>query len=257
MSTVMPPNPMPPPGPKKKSNLLFWILGGIAFVFIVGVIVIVAGVYFVMYKAKQAGLDPELMKTNPGLAMTKMAAAMNPDLEVVSVNDKQGLITVRDKKTGKVTTMKWDPASKKLVVADAEGHETTITASGEGSSGNVEVKSAEGTFKWGANAGTAPAWVPAYPGATTEGGMTSQTPQGNQNTFGFKTKDPPSKVISYYQDTLKAAGFTITNVMNSQSAGESGGMVMAEDNANKRSLMITVSTENGETKGAVVATEKK
>lgn len=257
MSTVMPPNPMPPQGPKKKSNLLFWILGGIAFVFIVGIIVVVAGVYFVMYKAKQAGFDPELMKTNPGLAMTKMAAAMNPDIEVLSVNDRKGMITVRDKKTGKVTIMKWDPENKKLVVADAEGHEATITASGDSSGGNVEVKSSEGTFKWGANAGSVPAWVPAYPGATTEGGMTAQTPEGSQNTFGFKTKDPPSKVISYYQDALKSAGFTITNTMNTQSGGETGGMVMAEDASKKRSVMITVGTENGETKAAVIATEKK
>jgi hypothetical protein len=256
MSTVLPPN-VPPQGPQKKSNLLFWILGGIAFVFIIGVIVIVLGVYFVMSKAKQAGLDPELMKSNPGLALTKMAAAMNPDIEVVAVNDKQGMVTVKDKKTGKVTTMKWDPENKKLVVADAEGHEATITASGDATGGNVEVKSSEGTFKWGANAGNAPAWVPAYPGAASEGGMTSETPEGSQHTFGFKTKDAPSKVIAYYQDALKSAGFTITQTMNTQGSAESGGMVMAEDAAKKRSVMLTVSTEGSETKAAIVATEKK
>ena len=39
--------------------------------------------YFIMHKAKQAGLDSGLLSKNPFYAAAKMAATMNPDVETV------------------------------------------------------------------------------------------------------------------------------------------------------------------------------
>ena len=73
----------------RKTSPLVWVLVAILGLFIlIGIGVIGAGV-FVMHKAKQAGLDPDLMRHNPGLAVGKLLAATNPDLEVISVDDGQ------------------------------------------------------------------------------------------------------------------------------------------------------------------------
>src|SRR5208282_4208895 len=67
----------------KKTSVWVWILGGIAICFFA--ITLTCGVvaYMGMRMIKSAGFDSELMKRNPGLAMAKMATALNPDYETV------------------------------------------------------------------------------------------------------------------------------------------------------------------------------
>jgi len=43
---------------------------------------------------------------------------------------------------------------------------------------------------------SAPAWVPVYPGSSPQGAMSSQSNDGKQNTFTFKTRDAAGKVTS-------------------------------------------------------------
>ena len=82
--------------------------------------------------------------------------------------------------------------------------------------------------------------------------MSTQSKEGNSNTFTFKTNDAASKVIAYYQDQLKSAGFTVNLV----SSGDQGGMVHAEDSAKKRTIIVTVGTSSEGTQGSVMSVEK-
>jgi len=242
-----------PPG--KKSNVLLWVLGSIA-VLLFGITLTCGAIgYFVMHKVKQAGFDSDLMKSNPGLAMTKMVAAMNPNAEIVSSNDRTGTVTIRDKSTGKTVTMKFDPDKKTMVVIGDDGKEVSMKVTGDGtSSGALEVQSSEGTMKFGASAGNqAPAWVPVYPGSSPQGTFASQTPEGDQHSFTFKTTDAPAKVIAYYQEQMKSAGFTVNLV----TTGDQGGMVQAQDAAQKRSIVLTVGSSGEGTQGNVISIEKK
>jgi hypothetical protein len=244
----------PPLPPGKKSNILIWILGGIVALMI-GVTAMcgLAG-YFIMHKAKQAGLDAGLLTTNPAYAAAKMAATMNPDVETVTTDNSSGTITVRDKKTGKTTTLKFDADKKTMVVTDENGKEATVRVNTDGDKGAVEVQSADGTMKFG-GAGSAqmPGWMPVYPGSSPTGTFSSQTKDGNQSTFAFKTHDAPAKVMSYYQDQLKSGGFSINMATNTPQ----GGMVMAEDSGKNRSLMITASSSSEGTDVSLTAIEKK
>src|SRR5579864_6091784 len=111
-----PPSGAPPAAPKKGSGLkiFLWILGifaGLAIVGIIGVSLLLS--YFV-HKVKQAA-------NNPVYAAAKFAVAANPDLETVSSDDSTGSITIRERKTGKTVIMKFDPASKTMVVTDENG----------------------------------------------------------------------------------------------------------------------------------------
>ena len=225
MSTV-PPSAAPPnvPTPQKSSGskVLLWVIG-----IIVGLVVLAMGScavigFYAMHKVKQAGFDSELMKKNPGLAGAKMAVAMNPDVEIVSSDDKAGSIVVRDKKTGKVVTMKFDAQKKSMVIVDENGQTSTFTASGEGSNGTVEVNGPQGTVKIGGNADKAPAWVPQYPGSSPQSTMSSSTANEQTGSFAFTTGDAAEKVIAFYGDALKSAGFAVSNVTNN-AEGKVGG----------------------------------
>ncbi len=252
MSTMPP--AMPPQGApqKKKTSPLVWILGGIA-VLMCGVMLTCGVAAFMLTRAvKNAGFDPDLMQKNPGLAMAKMVAAIHPDAQVVSTNDREGKIVIRDKSTGKLMTFKFDPEKKTLVLAGDDGQEVKITASGDGSNGTVAISSPDGTVKYGAGSEKAPDWVPVYPGSTTAATYSAQANDGLQNTFTFKTKDPAAKVVSFYQDQLKAAGFTVTQVL-----GDQGGLVTGETAEKKRTITVTIGSTSDGTEGSVMAIEKK
>jgi hypothetical protein len=258
MSTPVPPafpsNQAPLP-PGKKPNILIWILGGVVVVMLGITAMCGLGGYFLMRKAKQAGFDSDLLKSNPAYAAAKMAVTMNPDVETVSSDDSNGMITVRDKKTGKVVKFKFDPDKKTMVVTDENGQEATVKVTGDGNQGSLEVQGANGgTVKFGATAGNEmPSWVPVYPGSSPKGTFSAQTNDGNHATFTFNTSDAPAKVMTYYQDQLKAAGFAI----NMATTTPQGGMVMAEDGGKTRSVMLTLGTSNEGTNVNVTAIEKK
>jgi len=252
MSTAIPPQGQPPVA--KKTSVWVWILGGIAvFLFAITLTCGVIG-YMGMKMIKSAGFDSELMQKNPGLAMAKMVTAMNPDYETVKTNDRQGTITVREKSTGKIITLKFDPDTKKMVITGDDGKSSTVAVTGNDASGGVSIESADGSsVKFGNAANSAPSWVPIYPGATATGTVSTNSADGSQNTFTFKSKDTPAQVMTYYTDTLKTAGFKIGQTITS----DKGGMLQASDDGNKRTIVVTVGANAEGSEGGVTSVEKK
>jgi hypothetical protein len=270
------PTPVPPAAgvAAKKSNVWLWVLGGCGTLIVLVIVVLGLLGLFVWNKAKQAGIDPALMKKNPGLAAAKMAIAANPDVQMISSNDDAGTMVVRDKKTGKTVTMKFDPdkktmtmtdengktgtvridpATKRMVITDDTGKEATITASESG----VEMKGPEGgTLKMGANADKAPAWVPAYPGSSPQSTMSATETNRQTGTFVFVTSDAADKVMGFYVDALKSAGFTASTTSNNTN-GKVSGMVNGADKGDKRSVIVIVSAEQDGTHVSVTFTEQK
>ena len=251
---------MQPQGPPpKKSNVLMWVLIGVGGFVLLGILAAGIGSYVLYRTVKNAGFDSELMQKNPGLAMAKMVTAMNPDYQTVTTDDSSGTITVREKSTGKIITLRFDPEKKSMVIVGDDGKEAKISVTGDGNNtGGVEIQSADGTVKFGTSAGnSAPSWVPVYPGAAAaQGVVASQTPEQNTYSFGFKTPDSSTKVMSFYQDQLKSAGFTLNQVISSGQIGQ-GGMMSAEDAGKKHSLVLIVAVDSGETNVSVTALEKK
>jgi hypothetical protein len=247
-----------PPAPQKSSGakILLWVVG-----IVVGLILIsfascaVLG-FYAMHKVKQAGFDSDLMKKNPALASAKMAVTLNPDTEIVSSDDNAGTIVVRDKKTGKVVSMKFDPQKKAMVITDENGKTTSLTTTGEGANVSMEMKSPEGTMKIGAGADKAPDWVPVYPGSSPQSTFSSTSGAEQTGSYTFVTKDPADKVIAFYGDSLKSAGFAVSN-MTTNSDGKVGGMVSGEDKANKRNVVVGLGTENDGTHVNVTFTIKQ
>lgn len=260
MSTTPSMSPQPPagmpPAPPKSSGVkvLLWILGGFATLVLL-VIVCLAGLgFYMVHKARQAGLDPELMKRNPGLAVAKMAVTANPDVQIVSSNDSSGTMVVRDKKTGKVATLKFDPARKSMVVIDDQGKESRITA--DANAGTLQLESGDTSMKIGANADRAPSWVPVYPGVTPQNTMSMNEKGKLHGTFVFSSKDSADKVMSFYADQLTAAGLKVTRTA-STSDGNSGGVVAGNQDNDARSVVVTVSSESDGAKVSVTYDDKQ
>lgn len=89
-----------------------------------------------------------------------------------------------------------------------------------------------------------PAWVGAYPGSQ---------PQASGTDFVFETKDPAEKVLDFYQQRLLQNGLH----MEARGGGEYGGMLSAEDDSHRRSVMINIRSENGGSQVTITPAEKK
>jgi hypothetical protein len=145
--------------------------------------------------------------------------------------------------------MRFDPDTKKMVIITDDGKQASVSIDNNG----VTAQSADGTVKFGGTGNSAPAWVPAYPGSSPQNTMSSTTADGSQNTFTFKSTDPASKILSFYSDQLKAAGFTINMTTNT----DQGGLVQASDEGKKRTVNVIVGTSADGSETAVTAIEKK
>jgi hypothetical protein len=246
MSTIppTPQTPAAPPAPPRSSGtkVLLWIAGIFAGLLLLCFASCAVFGFYAMHKVKQAGFDTDLMKRNPALATAKMAVAMSPDTEIVSSDDRAGTMVVRDKKSGKVVTMKFDPQKKSMIVIDENGKTSSMTMAGDGANASIEMKNSEGTMKMGSVADKAPDWVPVYPGSSPQGTFSATSDADQTGSYTFTTKDPADKVITFYGDSLKSAGFTVSN-MTSNTEGKVGGMVSGEDKANKRAIMATLGAD--------------
>ena len=277
-TTPQPPAGGPPAAPPAKGGgkVFLWILGGCATIVVLGVLVFAALGFFIYHKAKQIGLDPELMKKNPVLAVAKMTVAANPDQELVSSDDSSGTLVVHDKKTGKNSTMRVDPDKKIMVVTDDQGKTVTMkldpannrlvvtdnqgktaTFSADTQSGSLEVKSSDGgNVKFGGAADKAPDWLPAYPGSSPQNTVSAISTGEMGGTYSFVTSDAADKVMSYYGDALKSGGFKVTTT-TSNSDGKIGGFVTGQNDSSKRSVTVTVSSESDGAHVGVIYGEKK
>lgn len=282
MSSAPTASPQPPPGgppvaPRTSSGakIILWIVGIIGGFIVLGVVGVSLTLFYFVHKAKQAGFDPELMKKNPVLVVAKLTIAANPDQELVSSDDSSGVIVVREKKTGKVlrmqvdadkkimtitddtgktVTMKLDPQGRRLVMTDDQGKTASITA--DDRNGHLEIKSSEGTMKIGAGADKAPDWVPVYPGSNPQNTFSASDDKSATGTYVFVTRDSVDKVLGYYGDTLKAAGFKTSNTV-SNSDGKIAGIVSATSDGDKQTVLVTAGDDNDGTKVSVTFNNKK
>jgi len=227
----------PPVPPRRSTSPIVWILGIVGGLIVLVIICVVGFTFFVVHKVKEAGLDPELIQKNPGLAIGKMVTAVNPDVEVIKTDDAAGTLTIRDKKTGKVVTVTFDQAKNGQFHMSAQGDDGTA---------NIDI---------GGGAAKLPSWLPAYPGSTPQGtfSIKGDGANGEGGTFAFTTKDPASKVLEFYQDKAKDLGMKV----NLNSTTDQGGMMVASNDDDKRTLTVVVGGSSGETTVNVTYAQKR
>lgn len=232
MATNPPAAPRPTP---KKSSVLKWVLIGVGAFFLLILIAVVSLGLFVAQKARQAGLDTELIKRSPALAAARMMVASNPDVELVSADEGKHEITVREKKTGKVYSMSFEDAKNGRFTMKEDG-KTTLTVGGKAK---------------------VPAWVPDYPGSDPQGAFSAQGEDGASGTFTFKTRDSGDKVVKYYEDQFKASGLKVTSNITNQNGKSTAGMLSGQDEPNKHTVTVILGVEGDQTTVAVTYATNK
>jgi hypothetical protein len=210
--------------PSRKTSPLIWILAALLGIAIAAGVAVFAGGLWVVHKVKEAGVDPDLFRDNPGLAISKLVAAADPNAEVVSTDSGAGTVTLRDRRSGKEVTLSFDQVKKgnfRLEADDDQGHRALVQV---GDTDKV------------------PAEVPVYPGAKVQGSFqvdgNGEKAQGAYE-YEFTTPDAPAKVLDYYHRTLESAGMKLAL----QTPTADGGMLVAEDDANRRTLRVIVSRD--------------
>ena len=255
---VTPPAPtaVPPVAPSvaKKTSPLVWILAGCGGLLVLGAIAASLTLYFIAHKAKQAA---HMIEKNPALAVTRMIAAANPDVEVLSTDEDKGTITVRDKKTGKTMTMNFADAQKGKFVFEQDGQKVEMQAHGDGDKGSLEVKSGEGSMKFQTGAGTEkpPDWLPAYPGSTPQGAVSMQNAKESSGSFHFTTKDPVEQVVRYYEDALKKTGLKV-NTNTSQQDGKTTFAIVSAEEAKRKAAVTAAVTADGTNVGVTFTAQQ-
>jgi hypothetical protein len=253
VSHAAPPSaqPLAQQPPAKKSKALTYVLVGCGGLLVLVVLVMLAVGLYIRSKAAEFG-------SNPAFAAAKLAASLNPDVEVLDANSSTGKITVRDKKTGKTVTMDFRDIQKGRFSFEGEdGKKVDLQAQGEGESGSLTVKGPDGTMQFGTgSAAKIPAWVPKFPGAQVAGTFSSQGGSGDAGTFQLKCSGSVEEVASFYEREMKSAGMTVQK-HSMKSDMDSTIMVMGEKNADGHSVSASItSTSQGTTAQIIYGTKK-
>ncbi len=187
--------PLPPQPAAKKRNTWLWVLLGCGGLTVIGVIVVLVVGYFLFSIG-------EHVADNPVRTAAKVVEFINPDIEVLSVDEEKELVTFRDKRTGEVTTISLEELKKQQEKKSSESKPPDNTAQSKPSSESAtpEVGGQDGL----------PNWVVLYPGAKVIAKLKSGTGNKASGTLMLKTDDGADAVLRFYEERLKGDGFSVT-----------------------------------------------
>lgn len=235
------------PAPKKKGlSALAWVGIGCAVLVVVGAIAVSVGLGYLGHKVKQFG---EEAQKNPAMAVARVLAATNPDIELVDSKSDDKKITFRNVKTGEEMVVNAEDVEKgKISFETKDGKMTVDTNGGDNGTMTVTTKEGKAVFRGGAGAGAdIPDWVPRYPGAEAAGAYTAQTAEGEGGAFSQSTSDGPKEVLDYFTKTLKDGGYEIQMQQSAGSDEGYTGMVVAALSDPARHVTVTTSRSEGKT----------
>ena len=224
-------------------------LGWVVAVILLGLVAMAGLGFYWFHKAKEAGLNPDLIRKNRDLGAAEVAVIRRGDVRVLSRNDAAGTMVVRDKRTGKTTSLKFDPATKSMVAIDE--HSQQVPAQTTANSGTSETKPPNSTQP-PASSGSGPSWVPVYPGISAQTTVSHDEPGGERGSYVFVTMDAEEKVLSYYSEQLTTAGMKV-----STAPGPDGSSISAVEESKGRSVQVTISKTSDGTRVSVSYEEKK
>lgn len=243
----------PPPPPKKGGLPTWaWIVLGCLLIVVLGLGATCVGGYFLAKKATEKISAWEKDPSSFAMDAAEFALKNNPDVDLVSVDRETKTFTVRDKKTGKETTVSLEDIDSGKFSVSTDGQEVNVDVdSAAQNGGSINVTGPDGQRLQIGGGGDIPEWVPSYPGATPQN--LGQLTAGNERSgsYSFTTGDSVKSILDHYEPALEAAGFTIE--LRSTS-GDEGGVISAR--SGDRTINIGAGRATSETTVTVTFTEK-
>jgi hypothetical protein len=134
----------------------------------------------------------------------KFAEARNMGVDILSTDEKTGVMTARDKRTGKIIKMDFN---------DIEPDQVRVGTIGM------------------------PFWVPSYPNVADSG------PSKN-GSFSLSTSDSVAEAAGFYEAELRKTGMTVTRRNSSTGDSLDGVTLTARDAVKNRSVTVVVKRKN-------------
>jgi len=250
--------PVDPNAPKKGMSTLVKVLLGCGVLIVLGVgSCVVVGGYFLKKGANKLESFAKEMETNPESAAVKaaeLALRLNPEIDVVSSDPAKGTITIREKATGKETTLTLDDIQNGKFTVKQGDEEATVDVNTTPDGGtSMQVTSDQGTATWGVGASAPPAWIPAYPGGRSDSLASIESNGEKSGSFAVNTADSADAVLAFYEQKLKDAGFEVHRASLTVDGAPSGTVTATAD---KRTVSITAAAQDGATQALVSFSEK-
>jgi len=246
--------PVVPQRPAKKGlSPLAWVGIGCLGLLVIGGIVATVATVFVVGKVKEVASE---MKDDPVATTAKLLAAANPDIELVSTDKENRMVTFRDVNTGQELTFGYDDIEQGRVSfsSGSETAELEVTPGDDGS-GGLTIKTSEGTatFSAGGDASDRPDWVPVYPGVTPTSNFSAEGTGQYTGTFSFTSDSDIETILDFYDDQVKQAGLET----KSRTTTSEGAIWVAASSDDSRGLTVMASKQGGGMEVVVSFTEKR
>lgn len=231
---------------KKSSSPWIWVAAGCGGLAILGVLLVVAVVGFGMFQARDFLED---MEENPLRAVAELAIGQDPDLEIVDSDDAEGTFTVRNLRTGEVTTLNFqDITDGKLTVITEEG-EVTMEATPSDEGGGITVTGPEGeaVIGVGASLEDVPDWVPLFPDANeTSGTYQATSSEGTTGMVAQVTDKAIREVLDWFKEWFEEEGYESGGeTMTSTPEGSFGGVTGESTDTGRTVNVAVIETEEG------------
>jgi hypothetical protein len=259
MSNAQSPPPPPPgaasqssspvPPAEEKSGALKWILIGCLGILLIALVLFGACSLFVAKKAQDFAGE---MSENPAMAAAEMVVRLNPEIELVSKDEANQTLTIRNKETGEEMTLDLEEVKEGRFSWESQGKTVTIdgsAAAGDGEGGFITIEDETGDEKLSMGTGTPeeiPDWIPTYPGAQVESPFMMTSGEELQGTISFETGDSLTDVETFYVQELEASGF---DVEKSTFATEAMQTTMLSATQNGRSVLVNITVEESGSTG--------
>ena len=235
-------DPTVQPAPKKGLSTGIKILIGC----LIGVLLVVGGCVVVTTYFLKKGVgklqemtekyekDPDALIYDTAL----LGLQASPEFEVVSSDADAKTITVRSKADGKEVTFNLDDIKAGRLSIESGGDTVNIGVTpvegGEGA--GMTIESSQGRAVFGASSGTAPEWIPSYPGARSDSFSTIEANGEKSGTFSIHTADNVEQVLAFYEERLKADGYEVQKTTMNVQGAESANLTATLE---KRSINVT------------------
>jgi hypothetical protein len=244
------PPPLPGSGPKKTGlSVLAWVGIGCAGILVVALVVLVTAVVFFSHKAVEYAKKVE---KNPAKAAAELFVKVNPDVELVSVDDQAGTMTLRIRETGQLATVTYaDIAQGKFSVTSEDGEFRIEADQTGGGSAKVTMKRSDGSVSYvsGSEATSkVPDWVniAAYPGASQpQAAFAAEAPGARSGSLGTTSKDQLEQVAQYYREFLKREGYEVSENSTSAEAGKITFLSARKEGEGKTLVVVCTESQEG------------
>ncbi len=226
-----------------KKGLPIWAWFGIGcagLLVLVMIALLVVGM-FVTKKVKEVAGDFE---KNPEIAAARLIVKLNPEIEEVEVNEDDGTITVRNKKTGEIFTADVDDLKEGRFTITGEDGTAVITAGAGEDEGSFKITAGGSTMEFGGGeADEVPSWIPVISGAEVQPLFSMNADGVSRGSLKIVTDKDAEEVLKFYQEKMEEAGFEIQTSSYS-GGGESVNMLSGETVDPKKSLIVNVSADS-------------